>query len=92
MQSIREIEKQSGTLTILIYLTKKSDSITSIIRYTGITSSSIYRALTKLSDLGLIQDEIDESVRPRKRIISLTKKGRKVAKKLLDVEKILEEK
>ncbi|MCS7373830.1 MAG: winged helix-turn-helix transcriptional regulator, partial [archaeon GB-1845-036] len=47
-----------------------------------------YNALKILHDNGLIAEEREEDF-PRRRLISLTEKGRKIAKLLVEIEKIL---
>jgi len=50
--------------------------------------SALYTALGKLKVAGLIQEDLEDTF-PRRRLISLTGKGKKVAEKLEEIERIL---
>jgi len=50
--------------------------------------SALYTALGKLKVASLIQEDLEDTF-PRRRLISLTAKGKKVAEKLEEIERIL---
>ncbi len=52
--------------------------------------STINNIAVELAATGLINDEIKNGF-PRSRILSLTEKGKKIAEKLMEIEKIMEE-
>jgi len=86
---VLETLEQTAACRILVYLYKEGDfAVSEIIRKVGSSQQAIYNALRKLRDAGLIQEELEETF-PRRRLISLTEKGRKVAEKLEEIEEEL---
>jgi len=88
---VRKMEslEQTGSIRIMLFLNKKGAvTLTDIKGGVNCSLSAIYNALRKLRDAGLIQEELEETF-PRRRLISLTEKGRKVAEKLEEIEKSL---
>lgn len=83
-----ETLEQTSACRILVLLTKEAYPVSEIIRQVGSSQQAIYNALRKLKDAGLIQEELETDF-PRRRLISLTEKGRKVAEKLEEIEKML---
>lgn len=90
--TLRALE-QNGSLEILLLLLEKENiKITEILAYLReqrIGQSSMYSALKQLKHATLIDETI--SVYPKLRLIRLTPKGRRVAQKILEIKKILEE-
>jgi len=90
--SYRPLE-QSGSLEILTYLLKKSEAkltdILAHVRSFGIGQSAMYSVLKLLKENQMIDEEITDY--PKLRLIRLTEKGRRVAEKILEIKKILEE-
>ncbi|MEM3580933.1 MAG: winged helix DNA-binding protein [Candidatus Bathyarchaeia archaeon] len=81
--------EQTGSIRILLFLSKKgATTLTEIKDNVNCSLSAIYNALRKLKDAGLIQEELEKEF-PRRRLVSLTDKGRKVAEKLEEIERIL---
>lgn len=74
-------------IKILLYLSGKPAHIRSISDELDMSNTTVYNALLTLMKLGLIEEK-RENV---KRVISLTNKGEKVAKKLMEIEQILSE-
>lgn len=62
--------------------------VSEAIRKVGASQQAVYNALRKLKDAGLIQEELEQEF-PRRRLISLTEKGRKVDEKLEEIEEVL---
>jgi len=62
----------------LLELREKSD----------LSNQTVYNNVKRLLEMGLIQEELEETF-PRRRLISLTEKGRKVAEKLEEIEELL---
>ncbi|MEM3390464.1 MAG: winged helix DNA-binding protein [Thermoproteota archaeon] len=81
--------EQTDSIRIFLFLSKKgATTLTEIKDNVNYSLSAIYNALRKLKDAGLIQEELEKEF-PRRRLISLTDKGRKVAEKLEEIEKVL---
>lgn len=86
-----EFLEQTGSIRIILFINKKGAStLTDIKNGVDCSISAIYNALRKLKDAGLIQEELEQEF-PRRRLISLTEKGRKVAEKLEEIERLLGE-
>lgn len=78
-----------GRLRILIYLLKKGRAQVSIIQEeTDIPTQTVANALQTLHMLKLTEEQREP---PYKRYISLTQKGRMLAEKLMEIEKVLSE-
>ena len=81
--------EQTGSIRIMLFLNKKgAATLTDIKDGVNCSLSAIYNALRKLRDAGLIQEELEQEF-PRRRLISLTEKGKKVAEKLEEIERVL---
>ena len=89
---IRVLEKQSGLIRLLIFLLDHQPiNVQSVIENTDIYPNIMYSSLRKSKDLGLIASRTDSKSYPPRNMISLTDKGKKVAKHLKEIEEILEE-
>lgn len=97
MMEIRDLEK-SGAITFLITLYEHGGSmqVTDLLYTTRINSQTFYARKKDLMNAGFISQEgkiIDRDGKAIKTtIITLTPKGRKVAEKLAEIKKIIEEK
>ncbi|MGQ4834536.1 MAG: winged helix-turn-helix transcriptional regulator [Candidatus Asgardarchaeia archaeon] len=84
--------EQTGALEILIFLLKnKRSRITEtleFLRENNIGQTAMYNALKVLKKAGLIEDTVEGF--PRTRYLSLTEKGTRIAEKILEIQKILE--
>jgi len=86
-----EALEQTGSVRIILLLSRRGDvTLTDLRDNVGCSISSIYNALPKLKNAGIIQESLEADF-PRRRRISLTAKGKRVAEKLADVERILSE-
>jgi predicted transcriptional regulator len=56
-----------------------------------IPNNQLIRSINQLIKLGLIASNIDKSSFPNRKILSLTGKGTKIAKRLKEIEKVLSE-
>ena len=84
-----ELLEQTSACRALVYLLKNNRStISEILNKGDFSQTSLYNALRKLRDAGLIQEELEQEF-PRRRLISLTEKGKKVAEKLEEIEEEL---
>ena len=75
---------------LLILETENKLNFQSFIDDKGISSTTLYRTLATLKELDLITTTTDKSRYPPQNVISLTEKGKKVAKHLKEIEEILE--
>lgn len=90
---IQSFERHAQMIRILLILESENKlNFQSFIDDKGVSSTTLYRTLAALKDLGLIATVIDKSGYPPQNVISLTDKGKKVAKHLKEIEEILEEK
>lgn len=92
-KKIEILEGQKGTLRLLVHLDDKDE--TNQQRITDETNlyASILRSSVKLLKAsGLVKTRVDNSSYPPKNMISLTDKGRRVAKLLKEIEAVLEAK
>jgi len=88
--SIKALE-QTAAIRLLILLAREGKMPILKIRYMlDASGSAIYNAIRKLSEAGLVHDEYEEHF-PRRRLISLTPLGQRVAEHLIEIEKLLSE-
>ena len=89
-KALSELESRA-TLRILVTLLITGPlSFSELANKVGSSNVTIYNALKRLKKVDLIAEEREEDF-PRRRLISLTEKGRKIAKLLVEIEKILSE-
>ena len=90
MDALKLIEKQSGFLRLIYYLDRNGETqITTIIENTGIPVHQLYSSIEKGKSLGLIKTRIDTASYPNKNMVDLTKKGKKIGKKLLEMVELI---
>jgi len=90
--AIKDLEGQKGILRVLILLKDKGEiNYYSIIKESDLYDRVLRLSLEKLKELRLIESRPDNSTYPPRNMISLTDKGRKVAEKLKEIEKVLVE-
>ena len=87
MGEIKHLEA-AGVLQLLLFLLGRRETKVTDIEFEG-SNSTLYRALNTLAKLELIDEE---RVKPYTRYIHLTGDGEAIAKKLKDVQEILEAK
>ena len=77
-------------IKVILTLHKTSQqTISELIRNSNISPNAVYNAVKKLKDAGLIVEELEKEF-PRRRLISLTEKGKFVAEKLTEIERVLD--
>ena len=87
---IRELEGQKGILRLLIFLLENGETgYYSIIKESDIYDRVLRLSLERLKGLELIETRVDNTSYPPRNMISLTDKGKKVAKHLKEIEIIL---
>ena len=91
MDPLKVLEKQSGFLRLLAYLSDKNEkALTEILDETDIPVHQLYSSIEKAKELNLVKIRIDSKKYPPRNLISLTAKGRRFSKKLEELMKILE--
>ncbi|MDA8054352.1 MAG: hypothetical protein M0Z77_01710 [Thermoplasmatales archaeon] len=90
MDPLKVLEKQSGFLRLLVYLSnKKEKTLTEILDETDIPVHQLYSSIEKAKELGLVKTRIDKKKYPPRNIIEITGKGKKVAMKLREILQLL---
>ena len=91
MDPLKVLEKQSGFLRLLVYLSdKKEKTLTEILDETDIPVHQLYSSISKAKELDLVKTRVDSKKYPPRNLVSLTVKGRKFSKKLDELMKTLE--
>ena len=91
MDPLKVLEKQSGFLRLLVYLSdKKEKALTEILDETDIPVHQLYSSIQKAKELDLVKTRTDSRKYPPRNMVSLTAKGRKFSRKLEEMMKILE--
>ncbi len=90
MDPLKVLEKQSGFLRLLVYLSdKKEKALTEILDETDIPVHQLYSSIEKAKELDLVKTRMDSRKYPPRNLVSLTVRGKKFAKKLEELMKIL---
>ena len=90
MDPLKVLEKQSGFLRLLVYLSgKKEKTLTELLDETDIPVHQLYASIEKAKELGLVKTRIDKKKYPPRNIIEITGKGKKVAMKLREILQLL---
>ena len=86
---LKILEKPAILQTLVFMVKNENKDILSTSLIDGVKGSpnTIYSCINRLLENKLIQEEWKEA--PRRRIFTLTKKGREMAEKLLEIEEIL---
>lgn len=85
------IQKPTGTLDILVYLSRKGPSdITTIVKDLGTNTKTFYSAARRLLSLGLVFERTERGF-PVRVFYDLTYKGERTVKHLLPLEKVIED-
>jgi len=88
-QSLKVLEQTCAPrILVLLFRKKEPLTISALRRMINSSQDALYNALKLLYDNGLIAEEREEDF-PRRRLISLTDRGRKVAELLVEIERIL---
>ena len=86
MDSLKVLEKQSGFLRLLVYLSdKKEKTLTEILDETHIPVHQLYASIEKAKELGLVKTRVDKGKYSARNLGSVTSKGKKVAKKITEI-------
>lgn len=87
---LKKLERQSGILRLLLYLTEGESYFVKLLQDYDIPNNQLVRSITELKEMGLIHSRPDNSSYPVKNMISLTPRGKKVAELLKKIEEVLE--
>jgi len=88
-KGISVIERTDATTILMLLFERGPLTVTSIMEEGGINRTTFYATLSVLLKAGLVVEDREE-VFPRRRIIKLTERGRKVAELLIKVRDILD--
>lgn len=87
---IKVLEKQSGFLRLLVYLSDKNEkTLTEILDGTDIPVHQLYSSIEKAKELGLVKTRVDKRKYPPRNTIMLTQRGASVAEKVRETAKLL---
>ncbi len=90
MDSLKILEKQSGFMRLLVYLLDNGEkTITEIMKDTDIPVHQLYSSIEKAKDLKLVMTRVDSSKYPARNLISITTKGKSVARKVNEIIELL---
>lgn len=90
MDPLKILEKQSGILRLIVYLSSEGEKpLTEIRDETDIPVHQLYSSIEKAKELGLVKTRIDQDKYPPRNLISLTVKGKKVADKLEEIKNVI---
>lgn len=88
---VQSLENHAQLTRILLILdSTKNLNFQSFVDDKGVSPTTLYRTLQALKDLGLVETKLDNKKYPPQNMISLTDKGKKVAKLLKEIEGVLE--
>ena len=91
MDPLKTLEKQSGFMRLISYLTESGEKpLTTILDETGIPVHQLYASIGKAKELGLVRTRMDSSVYPPRNLVSLTDKGKKIGGKIGEIMEIME--
>ncbi len=68
----------------------KEVSAGSVMQETDIYFRVLMKSLRILEDMGLVKSRVDSTTYPPKRMIALTSKGKEVADRMMEIERLLE--
>lgn len=87
---MEEVTLTQTAQRVLLFLLKKDGvPAKTIVDEGGVNNTPLLRALQELEQLGLVIEKREENTIPRRRLIFLTDKGRKVAEKLKEINDII---
>lgn len=76
----------------MLYLEgKEEDTFQKIENNLDLYYGAVYRSVERLEELGLVKQDINAVTKPPSNIIRLTEKGKRVSKKLKEIEGLLKE-
>ncbi len=91
MPNLKDMERQSGLLRLLLYLLEGDSYVVKLLHYHDIPNNQLMRSINQLLKLELIVSKPDTSTFPQRKMLSLTEKGKKVARKLREINDMLKQ-
>jgi predicted transcriptional regulator len=89
--AIEEIEGQKGVLRLLVYLYNVEEvNFQKILDETNLYARIVKNSVAILEKNGLAITKVDRTSYPPKNMVSLTKKGKRVAEKIKEIEEIID--
>ena len=89
MEPIGELDETKGTFRVLLILHREGPlSRPKLIRKAAVGKQAVYTALRVLQQLGLVEEERTKGF-PNTVLTGLTERGRKVAKRVGEIEKLV---
>jgi len=90
MDQLRVLEKQSGFLRLIYYLGENGEkTVTEIMEGADIPVHQLYASIEKALKLKLVKRRIDATSYPNRNIISLTRRGKELSRKLKEITDLL---
>ncbi len=90
MDILKAIEKQSGFLRLIVFLSREGEKpLTSILRETDIPVHQLYSSIEKAKEMKLVNTRIDNTSYPARSMVSLTDKGKKFSEKINEMAELI---
>ena len=90
MDAIRVMEKQSGFLRLMVFLSKEGEKpLTLILKETDIPVHQLYSSIEKAKELRLVNTTVDNASYPARSLVSLTDKGKKLSEKINEMAELI---
>ena len=90
MDILKAIEKQSGFLRLIVFLSREGEkALTSILRGTDIPVHQLYSSIEKAKELRLVNTRVDNASYPARSLVSLTDKGKKLSEKINEMMELI---
>jgi len=90
MDSLKVLERQSGFLRLIYYLGENGEkTVTEIMEGADIPVHQLYASIEKALKLKLVKRRIDATSYPNRNIISLTRRGKELSRKLKEITDLL---
>ena len=90
MSSVEDLEGQRGILRVLVVLVDEHEVSKSDLTFkTAIYTRPLNSSISKLGEMGLVNEKEDRTTYPVKHLVGLTWMGMEIAKRLKEVDEIL---
>ncbi len=90
--NVQSFENHAQSIFILLTLEKEGElNFQSFINVYSVSTNTMYRTLDALKEMKLVNTKLDNARYPPQNMISLSDKGKKVAKLLKEIEGVLED-
>ena len=90
MDVIKVLEKQSGFLRLIVFLSREGEkALTSILRGTDIPVHQLYSSIEKAKELRQVNTRVYNASYPARSLVSLTDKGKKLSEKINEMMELI---